>query len=170
MRAARIPKESTEVKSASSGGIYAASVTDWLEAPPWVERARPRGIRRVPTHTVQVPNERRTYARAKMRLGLRLTRIAGQHPERHLQLHTQNISSSGVYFLCPVPLEPGTPINLEVALVERRYHRGSVRMVTEAHVVRVDRARINGMHGLAAMFDDISFHRDDPVPQRCHPL
>ncbi len=170
MRAARIPRESTEVKSASSGGICAASVTDWLEAPPWVERARPRGIRRVPTHTVQVPNERRTYARAKMRLGLHLTRIAGRHPEKQLQLHTQNISSSGVYFLCPVALEPGTPINLEIGLVERRYLRGSVRMMTEAHIVRVDRARIDGMHGLAAMFDDISFHRDDPVPQRCHPL
>jgi len=170
MRAARIPKESTEGKHASAGGIYAAAVTGWPEAPQWVERARPRGIRRVPTHTVQVPNERRNYARARMRLGLRLTRIAGQRPERHLQLHTQNISSSGVYFLCPVPLEPGTPINLEVALVERHSRRGSVRMVTEAHIVRMGHARIKGMHGLAAMFDDISFQRDDPVPQRCHPL
>jgi len=134
-----------------------------------VERARPRGIRRVPTHTVAVPNERRIYARAKMRLGLRLTRIAGQRPERHMHLRTQNISSSGVYFLCPLPIEMGTPIELEVALVERPDRRGSVRMVTEAHVVRVDSVRISGMHGLAASFDDITFHRDDPVPQRYHP-
>ncbi len=169
MRAARIPKESTESKSVSSRGIYAASVTGWPEAPQWVERARPRGIRRVPTHTVEVPNERRVYARAKMRLNLRLTRIAGQRPERHMHLHTQNISSSGVYFLCPLPLEPGTPIRLEVALVERLYRRGSVRMITEAHIVRVDSVPISGMHGVAATFDDITFHRDDPVPQRFHP-
>jgi hypothetical protein len=169
MRAARTTKEPAESKPSSPRGIYAASVTGWPEAPPWVERARPRGIRRVPTHTVAVPNERRIYARAKMRLSLRLTRIAGQRPERHLHLHTQNISSSGVYFLCPLSLEPGTPIELEVALVERPDRRGSVRMVTEAHVVRVDSVRISGMHGLAATFDDITFHRDDPVPQRYHP-
>jgi hypothetical protein len=168
MRAART-KEPTDSKPASSRGMYAASVTGWPEAPPWVERARPRGIRRVPTHTVEVPNERRIYARAKMRLALRLTRIAGQRPERHMNLHTQNISSSGVYFLCPLALETGTPIKLEVALVERPYRRGSVRMVTEAHIVRVDSVRISGMHGVAATFDDITFHRDDPVPQRYHP-
>jgi len=168
MCAARTPKDSTELKSDSTRGVYAASVTGWPEAPPWVERARPRGIRRVPTHTIEVPNERRNYARAKMRLGIRLTRVAGQRPSRQLNLHTQNISSSGVYFLCPLRLEPGTPIKLEVALVERPFRSGSVRMVTDAHIVRVDRSRMHGMHGLAATFDDITFHRDDPVPPRYH--
>lgn len=163
MRAARIPREPTEGKSDSTRGVYAASATGWPDAPAWVERARPRGIRRVPTHTVEVPNERRNYARAKMRLGLKLVRVAGQRPTRQFQLHSQNISSSGVYFLCPVRLELGTPIELEVALVEHPYRRGNVRMVTEAHIVRVDAVRMQGMHGLAAAFDDITFHRDDTI-------
>ena len=81
-------------------------------------------------------------------------------------LVTKNISSSGVYFLCPRWIEPGTPIELEVGLVDRPLGRGSVRMTTAAHIVRVEPADTPGWHGVAATFDDITFQRDEQVPPR----
>jgi hypothetical protein len=121
---------------------------------------------RVPTHTIGAARERRSYPRAALRLPLRLKRVAGQCEPVPVTLLTQNISSSGVYFLAPRWIEPGTPIELEVALVERPLGRGSVRMATAAHVVRVDPTKTQGWHGLAAAFDDITFKRDDPIPLR----
>lgn len=138
------------------------------DTPQWIERARPRGIRRVPTHTVGVPNDRRTYARAHLRLPLKVTRVAGQRQPGAIRLCTRDISSSGVFFLCPQRIEPGTPIEIEVALVDRPTQRGNVRMITEAHIVRAEPARANGWHGLAAIFDDITFQRSDPLPPRFH--
>jgi hypothetical protein len=81
-------------------------------------------------------------------------------------LLTQNISSSGVFFLAPRRIEPGTPIELEVALIERPLGKGSVRMSTAAHVVRSEPAPAPGWHGVAASFDDIAFDRDEAVPER----
>ncbi|MGD0839669.1 MAG: PilZ domain-containing protein [Candidatus Acidiferrales bacterium] len=147
-------------------GVLAASAMGTPDAHSWVERARPRGIKRVPTHTVGVPNERRTYARANLRLPLRVMRVAGQRRDEEPRLCTRDISSSGVFFLCPQRIEPGTPIEIEVALVDRPLQSRSVTMITEAHVVRAEPERANGWHGLAATFDDISFHRSDPLPAR----
>jgi hypothetical protein len=172
MRTARLQTSLADIKTASSrseaagGELRAASTTGTPETPQWIERARPRGIRRVPTHTVGVSNERRTYARANLRLALRVTRVAGQRQPDAPRLSTRDISSSGVFFLCPQRLEPGTPVELEVALVDRPRRYGSVRMITEAHIVRTEPARPNGWHGLAAIFDDITFHRSDPLPPR----
>ncbi len=101
-----------------------------------------------------------------MRLPLRLVRVAGHKESMEVTLVTRNISSSGVYFLSPQYVEPGTPIELEVALVERPLGRGSVRMVTAAHIVRAEPAEAPGWHGLAASFDDISFQRDEVIPKR----
>jgi hypothetical protein len=120
------------------------------------------GFARVPTHAVGVVQERRTHPRAALRLPLRLTRVAGREEAVPVTLVTQNISSSGVYFLCPRRIEPGTAIDLEVGLVERPLGHGSVRMVTAAHVVRVQTVESPGWHGLAASFDDIGFERNDP--------
>jgi hypothetical protein len=82
-------------------------------------------------------------------------------------LRTTNISSSGVLFLSPLWIEPGTPVEIEVCLVDRPFGRGSVRMVTEAHVVRAEMAARPGWHALAVNFDDITFERDEPLPSRC---
>ncbi len=125
-----------------------------------------RGFARVPTHAVGVAQDRRAYPRAALSLPLRLKRVAGQRDPVPISLVTKNISSSGVYFLCPRWVEPGTPIELEVGLVERPLGRGSVRMTTAAHVVRIEPTETPGWHGLAATFDDITFQRDEPIPPR----
>lgn len=125
-----------------------------------------RGFSRVPTHTIGVAAERRLYQRAALRLPLEIKRVAGALPAgtngHSLRLlRTQDISSSGVYFLCPAPLEPGTPVELEICLVHRPFGRGTVRMTTEAHVVRSTPPDSSGLHGIAATFDDIRFSRDE---------
>jgi len=131
--------------------------------------AHPRGISRVPTHAVGRARERREYPRARLALPLRIERVAGQRTARGAHLRTQNISSSGVYYLSPQRIDPGTPIEIEILLVDRPSGRGSVRMRTEAHVVRVDATEKPGWHGLAAIFDDITFRRDDAAPFRSMP-
>ncbi len=171
MRAAKHPEHmSTQENKAAS----AVGVSDFLDPAPLPEPkggpvlavVRPRRFPRVPTHVVGVANEQRVYPRAALSLPLRLCRVAGQREEVSVTLLTKNISSSGVYFLCPRQIAPGTPIELEVGLIERPLGRGSVRMTTAAHVVRVEPAETLGWFGLAATFDDISFHRDEAVPLR----
>ena len=121
---------------------------------------------RVPTHAVRFPLERRMHARAALNLPLRLHRVAGQLEPTPLTLLTRDISSSGVFFLAPKPIAPGTPIELEVALVDRPLGQGSVRMCTAAHVVRSQPASSPGWHAVAATFDDIAFDRYEAVPNR----
>jgi hypothetical protein len=122
---------------------------------------RPRGIARVPTHTVGSASERRAYVRANLALPLSVRTIAGR-PEANLAaLSTQDISSSGIFFLCPRRIEPGTSIEMEVTLVDNS-GRGTVKMRTQACVVRAQDATQSGWHGLAASFDDITFIRDEP--------
>jgi hypothetical protein len=141
----------------------ASSVAD---PPSWATRAKPKGMARVPTHSVRPPEERRSYARAKLSLPLRVKCVAGIRERMGEPLRTTNISSSGVLFLCPARIEPGTPIAIEVCLVDRPFGRGSVKMITDAHVVRVDQAARPGWHSLAATFDDITFQREELLPSR----
>ncbi len=131
-----------------------------------LESVRPRRFARVPTHAVGVASERRYCPRAALSLPLRLIQLRGQEEAMSVTLVTKNISSSGVYFLAPLWIEPGTPIEFEVALVYRAFGCGRVQLRTAAHVVRADRAEASGWHGLAASFDDIAFQRDDVIPLR----
>jgi hypothetical protein len=146
--------------------MSARSATSVADPPSWTTRAKPKGMARVPTHAVRPPDERRAYARAKLSLPLRVKRIAGQRERSEQPLRTANISSSGVLFLCPHRIEPGTPIEIEVCLVDRPFGRGTVRMKTEAHIVRAEPASRAGWHTLAATFDDITFQREEPLPSR----
>ena len=157
--------ESAGIKSKKLSASSAASV---VEAPSWTTRAKPKGIARVPTHAVRPVEERRTYSRAKLSLPLQLKRIAGQRGHGLAPMRTTNISSSGVLFLCPQHIEPGTPVELEVRLVDRPIGRGSVKMMTEAHVVRTEPASRTGWHSVAACFDDITFHREEPIASHFH--
>jgi hypothetical protein len=75
-----------------------------------------------------------------------------------------DISSSGIFFLCPRRIDLGTPIEMEVTLVDKPAGCGAVRMRTRACVVRVEDAQTPGWHGLAAAFDDITFIRDESLP------
>ena len=146
--------------------LSSRAATAVVDPPSWTTRAKPKGIARVPTHAVRPAEERRTYARAKLSLPLRVNRVAGQKERISELLRTSNISSSGVLFLCPQRIEPGTPIEIEVCLVDRPYGRGTVRMKTEAHVVRVDPSPRPGWHHLAVMFDEITFQREEAMPAR----
>lgn len=146
--------------------LSASSATSVVEPPSWTTRAKPKGISRVPTHAVRPVEERRAYTRAKLSLPLRLKRIAGQREHKHQSLRTTNISSSGVLFLYPQRIEPGTPLEIEVCLVDRPFGRGTVKMMTEAHVVRAEPSSRQGWHSLAVTFDDITFQREEPLPSR----
>ena len=126
----------------------------------------PRRFTRVPTHAVGVAQERRSYPRASLGLPLQLMRVDGVAKSMPVALITRNISSSGVYFLAPLELKPGSAIELEVALVERPLGQGRVRMCTAAHIVRAEPADTPGWRGYAASFDDFALKRDDVIPLR----
>jgi hypothetical protein len=126
----------------------------------------PQRFARVPTHAIGVARERRGNPRAYLSLPLRLTRVGEKVEPIPVVLVTRNISSSGVYFLAPCTLEPGTAIELEVALVERPLGQGSVQMCTAAHIVRAEDSDMPGWRGYAASFDDFAIRRDDVLPMR----
>ncbi len=128
--------------------------------------AQPRRFARVPTHAVGPHPEQRKYPRATLKLPLKLRSVAGVAEPNAVTLVTRDISSTGVYFLCPRHIPPGTPIELEVALIERPLGRGNVVMGTLAHVERIEPAATPGWYGIAASFDDVEFDRDDVVPSR----
>jgi len=120
----------------------------------------------VPTHAVGVVGNRRRCARAFLRLPLRLTGVNGLELEFPIPLETRDISASGVYFVTPQRIEPGTAIAVEVALTDRPMGMGSVRMSTTARVVRIEAEGSRGWYGLAASFDHYEFNRDESLPAR----
>ncbi len=123
-----------------------------------------RRFARVPTHAVGVFPEQREYPRASLRLPLRLRGVGGRAEDFPITLVTRDISSSGVFFLCPRKLVLDTPIELEVVLVSRPMGRGNVVIVSKARVTRLEPAAVPGWFGIAASFDDLEFDRDDNVP------
>ena len=140
--------------------------TPALRVVPLLRPAQPRRFVRVPTHAVGVHPEQRQHPRATLKLPLRL-RAVGRVPEEYpITLVTRDISSTGVYFLCPKHLAVGTPIELEIVLVSKPLGLGNVLAATMAHVCRTEPAAMPGWHGVAASFDDVAFDRDDRVPAR----
>ena len=171
MRAARNSKhiKAIEPTETNAGALLVpldSLEKNWSESSARPEQVKPRGFKQVPTHVIGAVDERRAYPRAALSLPLRLKRVGGQREPQPITLVTKNISSSGAYFLCPRRIDSGTPIELEVGLVDRPLGRGSVRMTTAAHIVRIEPTDTPGWYGLAANFDDISFHRDEPLPPR----
>ena len=137
-----------------------------LRVVPLLRPPLPRQFVRVPTHAVGVHPEQRQYPRAKLKLPLRLSAVGGVLEDHPITLVMRNISSTGVYFLCPRHLAVGTRIMLEVVLVSKPMGLGSVLMTTLAHVCRAEAAAMPGWYGLAASFDDVQFDHDDDVPSR----
>jgi PilZ domain len=127
---------------------------------------QPRRFLRVPTHAVGVHPEHREYPRASLNLPLRLRGVGGTPEEFPITLVTRNISSTGVYFLCPKQLTPGTAIELEIVLISRPLGLGNVVAATMAHVCRTEPAAMPAWYGIAAAFDDVQFDRDDHIPSR----
>jgi len=137
-----------------------------LRVLPLLRDTQPRRFVRVPTHAIGVHPELREYPRAILKLPLRLRRVNHILEEFPVTLVTRDISSTGVYFLCPKPLEAGAPIELEIVLVSRPLGRGNVVMMTMAHVQRAEPAATPNWYGIAASFDDMEFDRDDGEPSR----
>ena len=137
-----------------------------LRVVPLLQQPLPRQFVRVPTHAVGVHPEQRQYPRAKLKLPLLLRGVGGVPEEFPTTLVMRNISSTGVYFLCPRQLPVGTSIELEVVLVSKPMGHGNVVMTTLAHICRTEAAAVPGWFGLAASFDDVKFDRDDDLPSR----
>jgi hypothetical protein len=126
----------------------------------------PRRFARVPTHAVGVHPEHREYPRATLKLPLRLRAINNIAEESPVTLVTRDISSTGVYFLCPRALPIGASLEIEVILVSKPMGHGNVVLATRAHVQRYEPASTPGWYGIAASFDDVQFDRDDRIPTR----
>jgi PilZ domain len=127
---------------------------------------QPRRFARVPTHAVGVHPEHREYPRATLKLPLRLRCVNNVEEDFPVTLVTRDISSTGVYFLCPKPLAIGASLEVEIVLVSKPMGHGNVVLATRAHVQRCEPAATPGWCGIAASFDDVQFDRDDRVPAR----
>lgn len=137
-----------------------------LRVTPLLGPGRPRQFVRVPTHAVGVNREQREYPRASLRLPLRLRSVNGVAEDFPVTLVTRDISSTGVFFLCPKEIAVGSTFELEIVLVQRPMGRGNVVIATQAQVQRVEAAATPGWHGIAASFTDVQFDRDDSIPSR----
>jgi hypothetical protein len=115
---------------------------------------------------VGIHPEHREYPRATLKLPLRLRGVGGVPEDFPITVVTRDISSTGVYFLCPKQLAIGTSIELEIVLVSKPLGRGNVVLASMAHVQRLDPAAMPGWFGIAASFDDVQFDRDDRIPSR----
>ena len=137
-----------------------------LRVMPLLRAPQPRRFVRVPTHAVGVHLEQRECPRASLRLPLKLRSVNGILEEFPVTLVTRDISSSGVFFLCPKSLAPETEIELDIVLVSRPLGYGNVVVSSKARIRRVEPANMPGWFGIAASFDDFAFDRDDHIPGR----
>jgi hypothetical protein len=137
-----------------------------LRVMPLLSDTKTRQFVRVPTHAVGVHPEHREYPRATLRLPLRLRSVNDVQEKFPITLVTRDISSSGVFFLCPKELAAGTRIEIEIVLVSRPMGRGNVVVATAARVKRLEAAATPGWYGIAALFEDVAFDRDDRIPTR----
>jgi hypothetical protein len=164
------PLESTSVEAlmpaAAAKPVAVPDRTPVLRVQPLLRDPQPRRFVRVPTHAVGVYPEHREYPRATLKLPMRLRSVASVPEDFPITLVTRDISSTGVYFLCPKQLFIDTSIELEIVLVSRPMGRGNVVIVTLAHVRRMEPAAMPGWYGIAASFDDLQFDRDDRIPSR----
>jgi len=141
-----------------------------LRVTPLLKPGQPRRFVRVPTHAVGVPSEQREYPRATLKLPLRLRSVNSVAEDFPVTLVTRDISSTGVFFLCPKEIAAGATIELEIVLVSRPMGHGSVVVASKARVSRVEPAAMPGWYGVAASFEDVHFDRDDSIPSRfLHP-
>src|SRR6266566_8113830 len=128
------PFESWPAKPAGEAREAATGPQPLAEAPrvpalrlaPFLVPSQPRRFVRVPAHAVGAHPEHREYPRASLNLPLRLRSAGGVPEEFPVTLVTRNISSTGVYFLCPQQLAVGTTIELEIVLVRKPLGLGNV--------------------------------------------
>ena len=137
-----------------------------LRVMPLLRSPQPRRFVRVPTYAVGVHQEQRESPRASLKLPLKLKSVSGVLEDYQVSLVTRDISSSGVYFLCPRALVIGMSIELDIVLISRPLGYGNVVVSSRARVCRTEAANMPGWFGVAASFEDFAFDRDDNVPTR----
>lgn len=135
-----------------------------LRVMPLLKDPQPRGFVRVPTHAVGVHTDHRESPRASLKLPLKLRSTGGVLEQYPITLVTRDISSSGVFFLCPKTLASGIEIDLDIVLVSRPLGYGNVVVSSKARVCRSEPANMPGWFGIAAKFEDFGFDRDDRIP------
>ena len=163
------PDEPAKAARGSAVGpqlISSAPRVPALRLEPLLRPDQSRRFVRVPTHAVGMHPEQREYPRASLNLPLRLRSSSGVAEEFPITLVTRNMSSTGVYFLCPRQLAVGASIELEIVLVSKPLGLGNVVAVTRARICRTEPVAMPGWHGIAAAFDDVQFDRDDTIPSR----
>jgi len=160
------PAEDTRGSALGPQLISSAPRVPALRLAPLLRPEQARHFVRVPTHAFGVHPEQREYPRASLNLPMRLRSAGGVPEEFPITLVTRNISSTGVYFLCPRQLAVGASIELEIVLVSKPLGLGNVVATTMARVCRTESAAMPGWHGIAAAFDDVQFDRDDRIPCR----
>ena len=168
VRAVAVPPPVGEVKMTSAIAFPTQPRAPQLRVMPLLVPSLNRRFVRVPTHAVTVSSstEQREYPRASLKLPLRLRSVAGAAENFPITLVTRDVSSTGVFFLCPKNIAIGTTIELEIVLVSRPMGRGNVVIASSAHVRRQEPAAMPGWYGIAASFDDVQFGRDDSLPLR----
>jgi hypothetical protein len=137
-----------------------------LRVMPLLRTPQPRRFVQVPTHAVGVHKELRESPRASLMLPLKLRSVGGVMEQFPISLVTRDMSSTGVFFLCPKTLPVGTTIELDIVLVSRPLGYGNVVVSSKARVCRIESANMPGWFGIAANFDDLAFDRDDDIPIR----
>jgi hypothetical protein len=135
-----------------------------LRVMPLLRSPRPRRFVGVPTHAVGVHTEHRESPRAALKLPLQLRSVGGGLEDHPVTLVTKDISSSGVFFLCPKPMPVGAKIDLDIVLVSRPLGYGNVVVSSKACVCRIEPANVPGWFGIGASFEDFAFDRDDHIP------
>lgn len=165
-----IPVESSPVRS-SGEPLRAVSAPVPLRQPalrlvPLLRPSQPRRFARVPTYAVGVFPEQREYPRAALKLPLRLRAVNNISEPYPITLVTRDISSTGVFFLCPKRIAVEAPIDLEIVLVSKPLGLGNVAIHSKAKVRRIEPAAVPGWYGIAASFEDVDFDRDDGAPRR----
>jgi hypothetical protein len=164
-----VPAKAAAAPTISLPEPPAASPVPALRVMPLLQAPQPRRFVRVPTHVVGVHLEQRECPRASLRLPLKLRSVGGVLEHYPVTLVTRDISSSGVFFLCPKSLAVETEIELDIVLVSRPLGYGNVVVSSKAHVKRVESANMPGWFGIAVSFDDFAFDRDDNIPGRFSP-
>jgi PilZ domain len=140
-----------------------------LRVMPLLRSPQPRRFVRVPTYAVGVHMEKRERPRALLQLPLKLHSVSGVMEDFPVSLVTRDISSSGVYFLCPRSLAIDTAIELDIVLVSRPLGYGNVVVSSKARVRRVEPANMPGWFGIGVSFEDFAFDRDDNIPMQYSP-
>lgn len=108
----------------------------------------------------QMADDRRTHARLPIHSSVRVKRVSGRPEPAIHEFEGMDVSCSGIRFRADREFQPGTPMDLEVVLLDRRKDGQNVKMFTSAHVVRSEASAEGGWHAIAVAFDDIAISRE----------